>query len=472
MLTIDPHIFRAYDIRGKAGSQITEEACRAIGYAFGKEVSAMYDIDSPKIAVGRDARTHGPKFEKAVIEGLLVAGCHVVTIGMTPSPVNYFTVCHLKLDGSIHITASHNPPEDNGLKLQVRDAEAFSGEKLQNLYTKIVQTNDQLPMTNDQASLEEIDAVTPYLAKLREMFGTVGEGLKVVIDSGNGVAGPVYKKTLSIVGAEVTGLYIEPDGTFPNHAADPSQCDTLKDLQGTVIETGADIGLAFDGDGDRVGLVDEHGTIRTADEILLLLAKDHLSRHQGKSVIFTVSNSGALESEIALWGGKPVMTTVGHSFVEHAMRDHNALLGGEQSGHFFCGEDYFGFDDALVAALRVLKILNETMNNEQCPNTVSELMEEFPKVYQSSELRPHCPDDKKAEIVQQITEHFRKDYPINDLDGVRIDFGDSAWAGIRKSNTSPKLSICMEARSPEKLHEIEELVLKHLAIYPEINLKS
>lgn len=469
MTPLDPHIFRAYDIRGKAGSQITEEVCSQIGFAFGKNVQEMYGMDSPKIAVGRDARTHGPKFEAAVIEGLQVAGCQVYRIGQTPSPVNYFTVCDRKLDGSVQITASHNPAEDNGLKLQVRDAEAFSGEDLQELYKRIL-ANEESGIRNQESegSVEEIDAVTPYLNHLNEMFAGVGEGLKVVIDSGNGVAGPVYKEALSNSGVDVTGLFIEPDGTFPNHPADPSKYDTLKDLQAKVKEVGADIGLAFDGDGDRLGLVDENGDIRTADEVLLLLAQDHLSRHKGKAVVFTVSNSSALETEITKWGGKPVMTTVGHSFVEHAMRDNSALLGGEQSGHFFCGEDYYGFDDALVAALRILKILSSSPSTQH--SALSTLMGSFPKVYQSPELRPDCPDDTKAEIVEKITEHFRKDYPVNDLDGVRIDFGEGAWAGVRKSNTSPKLSICMEARSPEKLKEVEETILSHLRNYNEISL--
>lgn len=460
MTQLDPHIFRAYDIRGKTESQITEEACIAIGRAFGSTVSDLYNKQQPVIAVGRDARTHGPKFEEAVIAGLVAAGCHVLKIGQTPSPVNYFTVCNRQIDGSVQVTASHNPAEDNGLKLQVRDAEAHSGEDLQKLYKKIIQED----WHTGEGSVEEIDAITPYLDRIDAMFSGAGDGLTVAIDSGNGVAGPVYKEALSRIGCDVTGLYIEPDGTFPNHAADPSKYDTLKDLQSTVRDIGADIGLAFDGDGDRLGIVDENGDIRTADEILLLLAKDHLSRNAGKAIIFTVSNSGALESEITSWGGKPVMTTVGHSFVEHAMRDNNSLLGGEQSGHFFCGENYFGFDDALVAALRLIAIL--TVEGV----SISSLMSAFPKVYQTAELRPNCPDDKKADIVTAITEHFRGDYPVNDLDGVRIDFGDGAWAGIRKSNTSPKLSICMEARSPERLKEIEGIVLRHLQSYPEIQL--
>ncbi len=459
MTAIDPHIFRAYDIRGKASTQITEEACLLIGRAFGTLVRERYGKDNPSIVVGRDARTHGLAFETSLIQGLVSAGCEVLSMGQTPSPLNYFTICHQQLDGGVQITASHNPADDNGLKLQIREAEAFCGDDLQMLRYRI-EAGDFL---EGEGSVQSIDAVTPYIEYVSGMFEKIGVGFSVVIDSGNGVAGPVYSGVFESIGANVIGLYIEPDGTFPNHPADPSQWSTLADLQKTVLSQQAHIGLAFDGDGDRLGLVDETGTIRTADDILLLLAKDHLLRHPGAPVVFTVSNSGTLPSEIDAWGGKPVMCKVGHSFVEHAMSNHKALLGGEQSGHFFCGEAYFGYDDALVAALRVFKIFVES------GKLLSELFEEFPKVFQAPEQRPHCPDDKKTEVIQKISEYFEKQYPVITIDGVRIDFGDGAWAGIRQSNTSPCLSVCMEARSEERLAEIQVLVSEHLGMYEEIS---
>jgi len=312
---------------------------------------------------------------------------------------------------------------------------------------------------------EKIDAITPYLDHLKKMFGDIGKGMTVVIDCGNGVAGPVYVQALKNTGAKVIELFTEPDGNFPNHPADPSKHTTLKDLQEMVRKEKADLGFAFDGDGDRLGIVDETGAIKTADEILLLLAKDLLTRHPGSPVIFTVSNSSILETEIKKYGGKPIMCKVGHSFVEHAMRQHSAKLGGEQSGHFFCEEDYYGFDDALVAALRVLKIFSL----RPTPNALfSSLFETFPKVYQSPELRPHCPDERKGDIIKAITAHFQKGYPVNTLDGARIDFGDGAWAGIRQANTSPCISVCMEARSEKKLSEIEQIILSHLRTYPEL----
>lgn len=500
---IDPHIFRAYDIRGKAGSQLTQLACRQIGAAFGQVLQEKYGKEhkNPTVAVGRDARTHSLDFETALIEGLVSAGCKVFRIGQTPSPVNYFTICNAGFDAGVQITASHNPKEDNGIKLQLRNAEAYSGEDLQLLRQRI--ENGKLKMENETGnerstrggSIEDFDAITPYITFLTRLFRNVGKGRKIVVDSGNGVAGPVYCDVLRKVGCEVIEMYTEPDGNFPNHPADPSKHSTLAELQERVKKEGADCGFAFDGDGDRMGLVHEQGEIVTADSTLLLLAQDHLKRHPKAPVIFTVSNSSLLETEVKKWGGVPVMCKVGHSFVEHAMREHGALLAGEQSGHFFCGEDYFGFDDALVASLRVLAILQlpqprraaagaKNKNTTAAPlqhsprlrpasrgrgeTRLSDLLSAFPKVFQIPELRPHCPDNKKADVVAKATEFFQKKYPVVTLDGARIDFGKGGWAGIRYSNTSPCVSVCIEARDEGHLSQIKEEVLHHLRTYPEI----
>lgn len=461
-MSIDPRIFRAYDIRGRAHDQLDEAACRAIGQAFGTVLRRKYSIDHPRVVVGRDARTHSASFEDAAVEGLLAAGCHVLRMHLTPSPVNYFTICTQKLDGGLQITASHNPGHDNGIKLQVRDAEAYSGDDLQAL-RKMIEGNDVLTGTG---STEEFEALTPYIDHLAAMFAGAGKGKRIAVDGGNGIAGPTNCRALTAVGATITELFIEPDGTFPNHAADPSKHATLVDLQKAVRTEKLDVGFAFDGDGDRLGIVDDTGIIRSADEILLLLARDHLQRNPGGTVVFTVSNSSMLETEISRWGGKPVMCKVGHSYVEHAMREHHALLGGEQSGHYFCGEGYFSFDDALVAALHVLRIMHAA------GKPLSELFAEFPKTFQAHEMRPHVDDDKKADVIRRVTEHFSATYPVNTLDGARIDFGDGAWAGIRQSNTSPCISVCIEARSAAHLKTVEKTVLDHLHSYPEITWES
>ncbi len=458
---IDPHIFRAYDIRGKAGTQITQDACRQIGFTFGFILKEKYKIDHPRVVVGRDARTHSASFDAAVTEGLVAAGCHVLSMGPTPSPINYFTIVRLSLDGGVQITASHNPGSDNGMKLQVRDAEAFSGDDLQVLRRRIEKGGGR---TTSRGSTEAIDAVGPYIDHYATLFAGAGTGLSIVTDCGNGIAGPVYNETLKRIGCTVTALYEEPDGTFPHHLADPSKWDTLKELQGEIRTKNAFCGLALDGDGDRVGLVDERGDIRTADEMLLLLAQDYLVRFPGKAVIFTTSMSSTLETEIRRWGGKPVMCAVGHSVVEHAMREHDAPLGGEQSGHFFLEDVAHGYDDALAVALQLIKILHA---GKKSP---SSLFADFPKVFHAPELRPHCPDGDKTRIVQSLTAHFVKKYSVDVTDGARIDFGEGAWANIRQSNTSPKLSVCIEARSAAKLSSVEEEVLAQMRTYPEIEL--
>ncbi len=459
MNKISPHIFRAYDIRGRAYEQLTVDACRLIGQAFGTELHERTNKDHPRLCVGRDARTHGPEFEKALVEGLAAAGCEVLLIGPTPSPVSYFTICEQELDGGVQVTASHNPAHDNGLKLSTHGAEAFAGDDIQELKKRI----DRGALREAEGSVTTFDAITPYVTHLASMFANTAHGMRIAVDAGNGIAGPVACEVLRKCGADVIELYTEPDGTFPNHPADPSKRDTLKDLQAAVNEHRLMAGIAFDGDGDRLGLVDETGTIRSADEILLLLAQDHLSRYPGAPVVFTVSNSGILQTEIAAWGGKPVMCKVGHSFVEHAMRDAGSMLGGEQSGHFFCGENYYAFDDALAACLRVLSILRAS------GQTLSSLFAAFPQVHQSDERRPKVSDDHKFRIVDDVINHFQKHHTVLTLDGARIEFGEGAWAGIRASNTSPCLSICIEARDPATLHDIEEQILGHLKAYPEID---
>jgi phosphomannomutase/phosphoglucomutase len=455
-------IFRAYDIRGKAHRDITAETCTLIGKGFGSIVREIEKDDHPLIIVGRDARTHSLEFETAVIEGLQKTGCNVLAIGETPSPVNYFTVCTQNAAGSIQITASHNPPEDNGLKLQLRNAHAFAGDDLQRLRERI----EHREFLDGDGSVTVFDALAPYKEALVHPFQDIGKDMSIVIDGGNGIAGPTASQVLREIGADIHELYIEPDGTFPNHPADPSKHTTLKELQEMVKKEKATLGFAFDGDGDRLGVVDDKGAIVTADQILLLLAIDHLSRHPNAPIVFTVSNSSILETEIKRFKGKPIMCKVGHSFVEHTMREYDALLGGEQSGHFFIGDEYYGFDDALITALHVARIVK----NAHRP--LSQLIAEFPTVYQAPEMRPHCADEKKGGVIAAATKHFASRYPVHTLDGARIDFGNGAWAGIRQSNTSPCLSICIEARTPEELKNVTTIVMDHMKTYPDVTFEG
>ncbi|OIO55833.1 hypothetical protein AUJ46_00165 [Candidatus Peregrinibacteria bacterium CG1_02_54_53] len=459
---IDPFIFRAYDIRGKVPGQMNERVYHSVGQAFGSTVRELYDLEHPTLVVGRDMRTHSASLQQALIDGLVATGCHIIDIGMTPSPVNYFTIVHQKLDGGLQVTASHNPKEDNGVKLQIRSAVAFAGDDIQTLLARI-QSGSFL---TGQGSVKTLDGITPYLDWIERQFHASAKGATVVIDTGNGTSGPVMMKALKRMGAKVVGLYLEPDGTFPNHPADPSKRATLKELQERVRSEHADIGFALDGDGDRLGVVDEQGMILSCDETLLFLAEDYLKRFPGKPVVFTTSMSSTLETEITKWGGKPIMCKVGHSFVEHEMQKHGAPLGGEQSGHFFLEDLAHGYDDALIVALQVLAILRKGAE------PLSKRLARYPKMYVAQELRPACSDDRKFQVVDSIIEHFKKEYPVNTMDGARIDFGSGAWSNIRASNTSPKLSVCIEARSPEKLSAIEKLILDHLKTYPEITFKE
>ncbi len=455
---IDDRIFRAYDIRGTVPDQLNPDLCYLIGRAFGSIMREKYEKDHPTIVVGRDMRPHGIELEKAITKGLTESGCHVYAIGETPSPISYFTICTHDFDGSIQVTGSHNEAEYNGLKLQVRDAVAFAGDDIQDLLKRVHSQS----FLEGEGKREQIDSITPYIKFMNDAFAGVGEGLRIAIDYGNGVAGPVYGEVFKAIGCEVIELNKKPDGTFPNHIADPAKIETLKDLTEVVLKEEMHLGIGFDGDGDRVGVIDEKGVFRTCDELLLLMAEDFLKRNPGAPVIFTVSCSGLLDSEVKKWGGVPIMTKVGHSIVENAMHEHQSKLAGEQSGHFFLGENYFGYDDAFFAILKMLQILSES------GKTFSELFEDYPKVYQVPEIRPACPDEDKYRIVNESIEHFKKDYPVNTMDGARIDFGDNAWAGIRWSNTAPRISICIEARSEEKMNEVKDVVLDYLKGFSEI----
>jgi phosphomannomutase/phosphoglucomutase len=459
---IDNKIFRAYDIRGTYPDQVNAEAAELIGKGFGTYLqSSAFSLQksaNPKVVVGMDCRTHSSELHKAFVSGLLSTGCDVTKIGLSPSPYFYFVNTSGKFDGGCNITASHNPKEYNGFKLVTKNAHAIFGDELQKIY-QIIEKGEFAKGKGKMISGDYFDF---YLQKIKSIF-TYPRPLKVAIDTGNGVSGIIYPKILKELGHEVVELYTECDGTFPNHEADPIVEKNVEDLKKKVLEEKADIGLAFDGDGDRCGVINEKGEFVNADKILMLLAKDVLSRHSGRSVIFTVSNSQSLFDQVKKWGGEPVMCEVGHSYVEHAMTEYKAILGGEQSGHFFLPEDYFQYDDALVTACRILLILS------QSDRTISELVGQFPKTYAEPEMRPYCPDEKKFEILEKVKEYFKDKYPNVTIDGIRLDFGNGGWAGIRVSNTSPKISIIMEAQTERHLNEIKDIVLGHLKTYPEID---
>jgi len=466
---IPQNIFRAYDIRGLYPNELNADVAELIGKGFGTYIvrnldSRLHGNDRMKVVVGRDGRTHSPELHEAFVKGLTATGCQVTTVGLTPSPLLYFANTMGGFDAGCNITASHNPAEFNGFKLVAREGHAIYGEQIQEIY-KIIDKGDfeirggsSPSAQNDTGKANFLDQ---YFAKIKSMF-RFARPLKVVVDTGNGVAGAFYPKILRALGHEVIELFTELDGTFPNHEPDPIVEKNLTALKAKVLENKADLGLAFDGDGDRVGLVTEKGEFVSADRLLMLLTRDLLSRHPGATLVYTVSNSQVLFDLAREWGGKPVMCKVGHSYVENAMHEHHAGLGGEQSGHFFLPEDYYGFDDALVTACRILKIAADS------GKPTSELFADFPWVFAEPEMRPVCPDDQKFKVLERIKAYFAPRYTHSMLDGIRLEFGEGAWAGIRVSNTSPCLSVILEAPTPAKLEEVKSVVLGHLKTYPEI----
>jgi len=456
-MTILKNIFRAYDIRGTYPEELNSETTKLIGKGFATWLIGKFGNPSPSVVVGRDNRTHGEELQKAFIEGLMECGCGVTDIGLSPSPYLYFANTYGEFDAGCNVTASHNPKEYNGFKLMTKNAHAVFGDMIQEIY-QIIRTGE---FAKGEGAMLHANFMDDYFKKLKSIF-SYPRPLKMVVDTGNGVAGMLYPTFLRKLGHQVEELYTELDGTFPNHEPDPIVEANLEDLKKKVIETGADLGLAFDGDGDRMGLVNEKGEFTDADKTLMLLTKDVLSRHPGSDLVYTVSNSQVLFDLAAKWGGKPHMCKVGHSYVEDAMSEYKAILGGEQSGHFFLPEDYYAYDDALVTTCRLLKIISDS------EKPVSELFREFPETFAEPEMRPECPDDVKFDIIQKIINHFKDQYPAETMDGIRLDFGNGGWAGIRASNTSPRISITMEAKSQEALDEIKKIVLDHLKSYPEI----
>lgn len=455
------NIFRAYDIRGLCPTDLDDETAENIGKAFASYLKRKYNIESPRILVGKDNRTTGEEIQSAFIKGLLACGAQVDRQEDACSPMIYHGVCQGEYDGGCNVTASHNGPEYNGLKLVGRGAHSIAGDEIQKLKQMVLEEDYEIPTpdveTRRGASLQGVDIFESYKTHLSQII-TLDRPLKVVIDAGNGIAGKYYPEVFRALGCEVIELYCEQDGSFPNHQPDPVVEANTEDLKKKVVEVGADLGISFDGDGDRCATIDEQGNYHDANQSLVLLARDVLSRHPGTPVVYTVSSSLIVPEETKKAGGKPIMVPVGHSFVEHAMTDHKALVGGEQSGHFFIEEDYYSFDDACFAAARLCRIFASAFS-------VSASYSDIPKTFDYPEYRLPCPDDQKFDIVSKLTEDLSSEYPCETMDGVRTDMGDAAWLGIRASNTSPKLSVIMEALSDSKLKKIHAIARQLLSEY-------
>jgi phosphomannomutase/phosphoglucomutase len=434
-------IFRQYDIRGVVGKDLTADAVHAIGRAFAALLKER-GIE-PRVVVGRDNRPSGTGLSERLIAGLRESGADVIDIGVVPTPAVYWSLHHLPVAAGIQITGSHNPPEFNGLKICVGTS-SLHGEGILRLYELI----EKGTFPTGAGSLRTEHVLDRYVDDIVARIGPLSRELHLVADCGNGAASLVAARLFEKLGVRTTMLFGESDGTFPNHHPDPTVEENLQDLIATVRREKADLGIGFDGDADRIGLVDGAGTIIWGDYILLLYARDVLSRTgKGQPIIFDVKCSQALTDGITAAGGTPVMWKTGHSLIKEKMKELNAPIAGEMSGHMFFTEGFYGHDDALYAAARLLRIVADSRRS------VTELLADVPRFVSTPELRVDCADDRKFAVVEAATAHFKARHTVIDVDGVRVLYGDG-WGLIRASNTQPILVLRIEARSAERVAEI------------------
>ena len=439
---MNSEIFREYDIRGVVNEDLADQDVVLIGKAFG---TYLQNQNRSRISVGRDCRLSSELYQNLLMEGLLATGCHVVDIGVCPTPVFYFSIRHLKKEGGVMVTASHNPPEYNGFKL-CSGYDTLFGEQIQ----KVRQIIEGGTFAEGHGKVEMADVITPYKSFVEENI-SLARPLRVGIDAGNGPAGVVAAPIIRNLGCEVFELYCEMDGNFPNHEPDPTVEENMQDLMELVREKGLDAGIGYDGDGDRIGVIDEKGDIIWGDQLMIIFSRDVLSRKPGATFIAEVKCSQTLYDDIERHGGKAVMAKTGHSLIKQKMKEVKAELAGEMSGHMFFADRYFGYDDAVYASCRLLEILAAT------GKSVTELLRDVPKTHNTPEIRVPCPDDRKFQVVKDVTEYFRERYDIIDIDGVRILFEDG-WGLVRASNTQPVLVLRFESLSKERLSEIKSLV--------------
>jgi phosphomannomutase/phosphoglucomutase len=387
---------------------------------------------------------------KGLVEGLMECGVQVVDVSMVPTPLLYFSLHHLETDGGVQITGSHNPPEFNGFKVCLGKA-TIHGEEIQEI-RKISESGEFI---RGRGTLDKFDMNEPYLRYLENNIEPGPFKRRVVLDAGNGAGGPVAVEIYKRLGFEVFPLFCEPDGRFPNHHPDPTIPENLEAMISKVQDASADLGIAFDGDADRIGVVDSEGNIIWGDQLMIIFSRDLLSRHPGAGIIGEVKCSKVLYDDIEKHGGRGIMWKAGHSLIKSKMKEEGALLAGEMSGHIFFGERYFGFDDAIYAGARLLEILSR---NEK---TVKELLADIPKMANAPEIRIDCPDDRKFDIVAELAEEFKKDYDVIDVDGARVLF-DGGWGLIRSSNTQPVLVLRFEATDEKRLEEIQRIFMEKL----------
>jgi phosphomannomutase/phosphoglucomutase len=441
---MNPHIFREYDIRGRVPGELNQESVHRLGLSFGTYYQSH---GASKITLGRDCRLSSPGLSDSLSRGLLQAGIDVLDLGMVPTPLLYFSLHYFDVDGGIQITGSHNPPEYNGFKISLGKATIY-GEEIQEI-RKIAEAGE---FHNGKGRVESVQISGPYLDYLRNNLQPGRLPIKAVVDGGNGMGGVVAPDVFTEMGVEVVKLFCEPDGHFPNHHPDPTVPENLKAAILKVSETSADLAIAFDGDADRIGVVDHEGNIIFGDQLMIIFSRDLLERYPGATIIGEVKCSQVLFDDIEKHGGKPLMWKVGHSLIKNKLKEENALLAGEMSGHLFFGERYFGYDDAIYAGARLLEILTRT------GKSIKELLAGVPPMVSTPEIRLDCPDDKKFQVVAEMAEEFKKDHQVIDVDGARVLF-DGGWGLVRASNTQPVLVFRFEAQGEERLEQIRQIFM-------------
>ncbi|MCK9196805.1 MAG: phosphomannomutase/phosphoglucomutase [Syntrophales bacterium] len=441
---MNTEVFREYDVRGLVDKDLTSDFVYHLGRAIGT-YARRHGVKT--MTVGRDCRLSSESYAETIGRGISDTGISIIDIGLCATPMLYFSIRHFQVDGGIMVTGSHNPPDFNGFKICI-GPDTIYGDDIQEL-RRIMEKGSYDPVRAGDVSAGDITLTyQDYLVR----NVVVREGLNIVVDAGNGTGGlfalPIFRR----LGCRITELYCEPDGHFPNHHPDPTVPENLKELISLVKEKKADAGIAFDGDADRLGIITDQGNILWGDEILLLFSRSILKKNPGAAIIGEVKCSQTLYDDIAKNGGRAIMWKAGHSLIKGKMKEEHALLAGEMSGHLFFADRYFGYDDAIYAAIRLLEILSDSAGKK-----ISDIMADVPRTFTTPEIRIDCPDDIKFRVVEAVKDHFSREYPIIDIDGVRITFADG-WGLLRSSNTQPVLVLRFEAISDKRLQEIRDLI--------------
>ena len=439
---LQPTIFREYDIRGVAETELASLDVIQLGRGLG---TLLQQKSGPNINLGRDCRLSSPRLHDALLEGLIASGCQVTDLGVVPTPLLYYSAVHLKSDGAVMITGSHNPSEFNGFKT-VSGSGTIHGEEIQEV-RRIIESRD---FRTGSGTHRVLDLSDSYVNEVASQFH-FDRRIKVVADAGNGTAGPLMHRIFERLNCDATELFFEMDGHFPNHHPDPTVPANLAELQKTVKARGADLGIAFDGDSDRIGAVDEHGNVMYGDMLMLIYGREILTRKPGATFIGEVKCSQIMYDELKRLGGNPIMYKTGHSLIKAKMKQEHAELAGEMSGHMFFADRYFGYDDALYAACRLIEIVARS------GQPLSAQLAGLPQTVTTPEIRVDCPDETKFQIVEKVAGHFQRTHKVIDVDGVRVLF-DHGWGLLRASNTQPVLVMRFEATSPELLQQYHDEV--------------